>query len=167
MQRLTDLKPISNGLRACHAMLYSLTTFIGLVVCCPGIRAQGKGFIPNPEDSALMVSLSQQYEQQYKEECGNLPSHYRKDYLKVYDDRWKSIKDVFDRRGAGSRADDYLFGSEDFGRIGEGEFQRLKADGEHGDRQGDPSGQKKYHSPDGDTISEVLQPAGHHVPCYR
>ena len=98
MQRPTDLKSISNRLRVCYALLYSLTTFIGLIMCCPGIRAQGKGFTPCPEDSALMVSLSEQYQQQYKEECGNLPSLYRKDYLKVYDDRWKSIKDVFDQR---------------------------------------------------------------------
>jgi len=98
MQRPTDLKFISNRLRVCHALLYSITTFIGLILCCPGIRAQGKGFTPCPEDSALLVGLSQQYEQQYQEECDGLPSHYRKDYLKVYDDRWKSIKEVFDQR---------------------------------------------------------------------
>ena len=98
MQRLTDQKPISKRQRACHALLYPITIFIGLVVCCPGVRAQEKGFIPYPEDSVLLAGLSEQYQQQYKQECDSLPSLYRKDYLKVYDERWKSIKDVFDQR---------------------------------------------------------------------
>jgi len=98
MRRLTYLKPISNRLCACYTLIYSIAGFIGLIACCQGVRAQARDFTPRPEDSALLVSLSHQYEQQYEEESGNLPSLNRKDYQKVYEERWKSIKEVFDQR---------------------------------------------------------------------
>ena len=97
MQRPTELNPISYGLRAYRALLYSITIFIGLIGC-PFVRAQEKGFVPYPEDSALLATLSQQYQQQYKEECSSLPSLNRKDYQKIYDERWKSIQEVFDQQ---------------------------------------------------------------------
>jgi len=60
-----------------------------------------------------------------------------------------------------------LFGPEDFSRVGESELQGLEADCEHGDRQGNAAGEQKYHSPDGDTINEVLEPLVHQIPGYR
>ncbi len=60
--------------------------------------AQGKEFSPVAEDPALLTSLYSNYQQHYQEELRNLPSRNKKDFQDLYAERWKNIKEKFDKQ---------------------------------------------------------------------
>src|SRR6185437_4156873 len=55
-------------------------------------------FVPVPADASLLNKLSDGYQLDYKEESTHLPSENKKDYQDIYDERWKSIKERFDKQ---------------------------------------------------------------------
>ena len=83
---------------------------IGFVICCPVVRAQEKDFTPVTENAALLAGLLNQYQQQYKDYLSQLPSGNRKDYVEIYNERWKDIQEKFDKQEiyTASDAQDYL-----------------------------------------------------------
>jgi hypothetical protein len=83
---------------------------IGFVICCPVARAQEKDFTPVTENAALLASLLDQYQQRYKDDLGQLPSGNRKDYVEIYNERWKDIQEKFDKQEiyTAAEAQDYL-----------------------------------------------------------
>jgi Zn-dependent protease with chaperone function len=74
------------------------------------VIGQGTTFTPVKEDESLLTSLSGKYEQQYKEELEKLPAQNKKDLVEVYGDRWKNVKEKFDKQEiyTSSSAQDYL-----------------------------------------------------------
>jgi hypothetical protein len=60
-----------------------------------GSAAQNTAFVPEEDNPDFFLSLSKQYEQLYKTDINNLPSLYRKDYVKIYEQRWKNISSKF------------------------------------------------------------------------
>ena len=60
--------------------------------------AQGGDFSPAAADMALLSHLSITYQQQYKDELGQLPAKNRKDLLDLYNERWENIKEKFDKQ---------------------------------------------------------------------
>jgi len=80
------------------AMLKSLFCLSGLIVGYLGVVAQTKVFVPATEDPVLLTNLLNEYQQAYHAEADHFPSQYRKDYEKVYDERWKTIKEIFDKQ---------------------------------------------------------------------
>jgi Zn-dependent protease with chaperone function len=83
---------------------------IGSLICCPVARAQDKDFTPAAENAALLASLLNQYQQRYKDDLGQLPSINKKDYVKIYGERWKDIQEKFDKQEiyTAAEAQDYL-----------------------------------------------------------
>ena len=66
---------------------------------CLWAGAQGsREFTPTAEDQAALTALSNSFQQQYRDESNRLPLLNKKDYQQVYDDRWKSVKEVFDKQ---------------------------------------------------------------------
>jgi len=99
MRRLKAPQPVVARLRTGSIFPSYFLCCAGLMVSCLWARAQGNGeFTPAAEDSALLTGLSNSYQQQYRDESNRLPSLNKKDYQKVYADRWKSIKEVFDEQ---------------------------------------------------------------------
>ena len=74
-------------------ILAILCTFFDLLA-----GAQGKEFSPVTEDAALLSSLYNNYQQHYEAELRNLPSRNKKDFQDLYGDRWKNIKEKFDKQ---------------------------------------------------------------------
>jgi Zn-dependent protease with chaperone function len=80
--------------------------FLSYFFCCAGLMAsclwagaQGnREFTPTAEDQAALTALSNSFQQQYRDESNRLPSLNKKDYQQVYEDRWKSVKEVFDKQ---------------------------------------------------------------------
>ncbi len=81
-----------------HTFVVYLLLLIGSGIACPALRAQQKDFIPATENSALLTNLLGQYQQQYKDRISQLPSANKKDYLEIYDARWKDIRERFDKQ---------------------------------------------------------------------
>src|SRR5579863_9893518 len=78
-------------------LTYIISCWI-LFVAGPAVRAQSGDFTPVKEDSALLAHLFGTYQQQYKDELGQLPSRNRKDFQEVYADRWENVKEKFDKQ---------------------------------------------------------------------
>ncbi|WP_431214560.1 M48 family metalloprotease [Puia sp. P3] len=76
-----------------QASLLALTLSI-----CLFSNAQNKAFVPEREDSVLLSRLSDNYFKIYEQEESKLPLQYRRDYRQIYADRWKSIKERFDKQ---------------------------------------------------------------------
>ncbi len=74
--------------------------FLSIVLLFPSrfIHAQTGIFSPATEDVSLLSSLSGKYEKQYKDELEQLPSKNKKDYQELYTERWKNIKEKFDKK---------------------------------------------------------------------
>ncbi len=72
--------------------------------------AQNAVFVPEEDNPDFFLSLSKQYEQVYKNELNTLPSVYKKDYEKVYEQRWKHITSKFNNKEiySGKEAQQYL-----------------------------------------------------------
>ena len=68
------------------------------VVCHFSATAQLKDFSPASPDSALLRGLYANYQQHYKAEVDQLPSTNKKDFQELYADRWKNIKEKFDKK---------------------------------------------------------------------
>src|ERR1700761_331519 len=64
----------------------------------PGAAGFAQGFMPVKEDSVSLLQLSAGYAGQYKQDLGQLPREYRKDYEELYTDRWKNIEAKFERQ---------------------------------------------------------------------
>jgi Zn-dependent protease with chaperone function len=62
------------------------------------LLGQTTAFSPAKEDQSMLTGLSGKYEQQYKEDLEKLPAQNKKDFLEVYADRWKNIKEKFDKQ---------------------------------------------------------------------
>ena len=60
--------------------------------------AQAGIFSPVVQDSLRLAALLQKYQEQHKEELGKLPSRNRKDFVEVYQQRWKNIQEKFDKK---------------------------------------------------------------------
>jgi hypothetical protein len=93
-----------------HTLIIALLFISGSFICCPLVRAQEKEFTPATENAALLASLLNQYQLQYKDDLNQLPSGNRKDYTEIYDERWKSIQGKFDKQEiyTATDAQDYL-----------------------------------------------------------
>ena len=102
----------SNVLRARirSLLLNSILCFVGLVMCCPAVRAQDKEFTPATENAGLLASLLNQYQQRYQDDLRQLPSGNKKDYVEIYGERWKDIQEKFDKQEiyTAAEAQDYL-----------------------------------------------------------
>ena len=72
--------------------------FCRLVTAQPKAVAASSEFAPAPADESLLSKLCSGYQLNYKEELTRLPSANRKDYQDIYDERWKSIKERFDKK---------------------------------------------------------------------
>lgn len=92
-------------LRMRHTFVAFLLYQIGFGLSCPRTNAQGSDFIPTTENSVLLTNLLAQYQQQYKDHLTQLPSANRKDYVEMYDERWKDIKERFDKQEIYTAAD--------------------------------------------------------------
>jgi Zn-dependent protease with chaperone function len=92
--------------------LPAILCLIASVVCCPGVRAQDNGFTPAGENPALLAKLFTQYQDRYKEHLSQLPSGNKKDYVEIYNERWKDIQARFDKQEiwTASDAQEYLDG---------------------------------------------------------
>jgi Zn-dependent protease with chaperone function len=96
---------------------YLRHTFVVAVIClfsCPPAHAQEKGtaghaqekdFTPAAENTNLLTSLLDQYQQRYKDHLTQLPSTNRKDYEQIYNERWADIKQKFDKKEIYTAAD--------------------------------------------------------------
>lgn len=93
-----------------YTWLLTLLTFFGSMACCLPARAQENEFIPNTENVTLLAGLLDQYELQHKNELDQLPSTNRKDYVEIYNERWKGIREKFDKQEIYTAVDaqDYL-----------------------------------------------------------
>jgi hypothetical protein len=93
-----------------YTWLLTLLSFLGCVVCCLPARAQEKEFTPITENAALLANLLNQYQLQHKDELDRLPTTNRKDYVEIYNERWKSIQERFDKQEiyTAGEAQDYL-----------------------------------------------------------
>jgi Zn-dependent protease with chaperone function len=78
--------------------------FFLCIIFCGTVAAQSRSagasgeFVPVPADASLLSKLSNDYQLNYKEELTHLPSVNKKDYQDIYDERWKSIKERFDKQ---------------------------------------------------------------------
>jgi Zn-dependent protease with chaperone function len=61
-------------------------------------RTQTRDFSPTRQDSVLLSKLCSNYQQHYQEELNQLPSENKKDFKEIYGDRWKNIKEKFDKK---------------------------------------------------------------------
>ena len=93
-----------------HTLFNPILLIVGWVVSCPAALAQEKEFAPAAENAALLANLLNQYQLKYKDDLNQLPSGNRKDYTEIYDARWKSIQEKFDKQEIYTAADaqDYL-----------------------------------------------------------
>ncbi|HXB32085.1 MAG TPA: M48 family metalloprotease [Puia sp.] len=93
-----------------HTLFNPILLFIGWVGSCPAALAQEKEFTPAAENAPLLANLLNQYQLKYKDDLNQLPSGNRKDYAEIYDARWKSIQEKFDKQEIYTAADaqDYL-----------------------------------------------------------
>ncbi len=64
----------------------------------PKLIASETIFAPSPQDTSLLTWLCNGYQQDYKVELTHLPTTNKKDYQDIYEDRWKSIKERFDKK---------------------------------------------------------------------
>lgn len=71
--------------------------FLGSVVGQPGPVAAATEFVPVPADAVLLNKLSNGYQLDYQQELTHLPNVNKKDYQDIYEERWKSIKERFDK----------------------------------------------------------------------
>jgi len=83
-------------------LTFSLLFFAG---CSLVARSQTRDFFPAPQDTVLLSKLCTNYQQHYKEELNQLPSTNKKDFQEIYGDRWKNIKEKFDKREIYTDAD--------------------------------------------------------------
>lgn len=60
--------------------------------------AQERVFSPARIDSGVLVGLYAGYQQQFKTDLDHLPSSNKKDYEKLYTDRWKNIEGKFEHK---------------------------------------------------------------------
>jgi hypothetical protein len=81
-----------------YTWLLTLLFFFEAVVCCLPARAQEKEFTPITENATLLANLLNQYQLQHKDELDRLPSANRKDYVEIYNERWKDIQEKFDKQ---------------------------------------------------------------------
>jgi len=76
------------------------------IACCGfAARSQTRDFSPVPQDTVLLSKLCTNYQQHYKEELSQLPPTNKKDFQEIYGDRWKNIKEKFDKREIYTDAD--------------------------------------------------------------
>ena len=71
------------------------------MACCLAgltVEAQVSNFSPSAEDLPLLTNLANSYQQRYKEESDRLPALNKKDFQEIYDERWKNIKEKFDKQ---------------------------------------------------------------------
>ncbi|HET6255512.1 MAG TPA: M48 family metalloprotease [Puia sp.] len=85
-------------------------TILCLILSCPAVRAQEKDFTPSPENAVVLTSLLNQYQQRYKDDLSQLPASNRKDYVQIYNERWKDIQEKFDKQEiyTAAEAQEYL-----------------------------------------------------------
>jgi Peptidase family M48 len=71
-----------------------------MVCCLTGLTAEAQvsNFSPSAEDLPLLTNLANSYQQRYKEESDRLPALNKKDFQEIYDERWKNIKEKFDKQ---------------------------------------------------------------------
>lgn len=72
--------------------------FFGPAAGQPQPAAATAEFVPVQPNESLLSKLSDGYQLNYKEELTHLPSTNKKDYQDIYEERWKSIKERFDKR---------------------------------------------------------------------
>jgi Zn-dependent protease with chaperone function len=96
MRRLNASQPIVA--RSCTGAIFSpyFLCYAGLMLCWLGAGAQD--FVPVKEDGAVLTNLAGVYQQRYKEESDRLPALNKKDFQEIYDERWKNIKEKFDKQ---------------------------------------------------------------------
>src|ERR1700742_783684 len=70
--------------------------FFGRVAAQP--KPEAIEFVPVPADESLLNKLCNGYQLDYKEELTHLPFVNKKDYQDIYNERWKSIKERFDKQ---------------------------------------------------------------------
>jgi hypothetical protein len=87
-----------------------IASFVGFIICGPAVRAQNNDFVPSAENTVVLGNLLTQYQQVYKDELNQLPSRNRKDYTEIYNNRWKDIREKFDKQEiyTSAEAQDYL-----------------------------------------------------------
>jgi len=93
-----------------HTLFNTILLFVGSVIFSPTAWAQEKEFEPAAENAALLASLQNQYQLQFKDDLSQLPSANRKDYVEIYHERWKDIQEKFDKQEiyTAAEAQDYL-----------------------------------------------------------
>lgn len=89
------MKPNPSTGKTRTKLLY-LRLLVAALGFCTITSAQLTPYTPTPEDAALLTNLFTQHEQQYKTLLAKLPSQYRDDYKKIYQQRWDNIKSKFD-----------------------------------------------------------------------
>ena len=85
-----------------------LSPVLGLLFtfgCSLIARSQTPDFSPARQDSVLLSKLCTNYQQHYQEELSQLPSTNKKDFQEIYGDRWKNIKEKFDKKEIYTDAD--------------------------------------------------------------
>lgn len=104
MQRL--LAPALSFLYPGPPDVRRLALCLFLIASCGfAVRSQTRDFSPAPQDTILLSKLCTNYQQHYKEELNQLPSTNKKDFQEIYGDRWKNIKEKFDKREIYTDAD--------------------------------------------------------------
>ncbi|HUS01665.1 MAG TPA: M48 family metallopeptidase, partial [Chitinophagaceae bacterium] len=75
-------------------VLFLLLFFIGSETA----NSQSRVFTPAEVDAPFLNNLFTKYEKAYKNGLVSLPSENRKDFEKVYQQRWENIKEKFDKK---------------------------------------------------------------------